>query len=189
MAADFWLSTGRMPIATAFDDPPRRPPAYDRRQIDLLVDYVASLGVGPAVPQVDPAAGSLAEGADLYEENCAACHSTTAVGGALTPGEEGTAAPVSDIVAPALFDVDATEITEAMLTGPGTMPVFDQETFNETQRNSIVRYVLYLQHPEDRGGADIGRIGPVAEGAVGWIIGLGVLLVVVRWIGTRIGER
>jgi hypothetical protein len=29
----------------------------------------------------------------------------------------------------------------------------------------------------------------VAEGAVGWIVGLGAMVVLVRWIGTKTGER
>ena len=33
-----------------------------------------------------------------------------------------------------------------------------------------------------------GVIGPVVEGAVGWLVGLGLLLLVIRWIGTKAGE-
>jgi ubiquinol-cytochrome c reductase cytochrome c subunit len=87
-AADFYLSTGRMPVATPINDPPRRPPAYDRQQIAELVAFVASLGPGPPVPRMNPGAGDLAEGALLYEVNCAACHSSAGIGGALTQGKE-----------------------------------------------------------------------------------------------------
>jgi hypothetical protein len=31
---------------------------------------------------------------------------------------------------------------------------------------------------------DIGKIGPVAEGAVAWIVGLAALLLLCRWIGS-----
>ena len=41
----------------------------------------------------------------------------------------------------------------------------------------------------DPGGIAAGHIGPVSEGAVGWLIGLGLLLGVSRWIGTRTGEE
>jgi ubiquinol-cytochrome c reductase cytochrome c subunit len=66
------------------------------------------------------------------------------------------------------------------------MPRFE---LDERDLNSLVRYVGYLQRPEDEGGAAIGRVGPVAEGAIALGIGLVVLLVVSRWIGTRAGER
>ena len=48
-----------------------------------------------------------------------------------------------------------------------------------------MRYVLYLQHPEDRGGASLARIGPVAEGFVAWFVGLLVLILFIAWIGER----
>jgi ubiquinol-cytochrome c reductase cytochrome c subunit len=66
------------------------------------------------------------------------------------------------------------------------MPRFE---LGQQEMNSIVRYVEYLQRPEDEGGAAIGRVGPVAEGAVALGVGLAVLLLVARWIGTRSGER
>jgi hypothetical protein len=34
----------------------------------------------------------------------------------------------------------------------------------------------------------VGRVGPVIEGAIGWIVGLGLLVIFVRWIGTKRGE-
>src|SRR6266542_2853391 len=37
----------------------------------------------------------------------------------------------------------------------------------------------------NRGGVPIGGKGPVPEGFVAWVIGLGLLVLVVRWLGTR----
>lgn len=179
MAADFYLSTGRMPVATPINDPPRRAPAYDRRQIDALVAYVASLGLGPPIPRVNPAAGSLAEGAELYEVNCAACHSSAGIGGALTQGKE----------APSILTSTPTEIAEAMrLGGTGNMPVFGPDTLDQRQFDSIIRYVQALQHPRDRGGLALGHIGPIAEGFIAWAVGLLLLVVFVRWTGTKAKE-
>ncbi len=179
MAADFYLSTGRMPVAKPINDPPRRPPAYDRRQIDQLVAYVASLGGGPTIPRVNPRAGGLAEGAELYEVNCAACHSSAGVGGALTQGKE----------APSILTATPTEIAEAMrLGGTGNMPVFGPDSLDQRQVDSIVRYVQALQHPRDRGGLALGRIGPIAEGFIAWMVGLLLLVVFVRWTGTKAKE-
>lgn len=179
MAADFYLSTGRMPVATPINDPPRRPPAYDRDQIDQLVAYVASLGQGPPIPRVNPGAGNLAEGAELYELNCAACHSSAGIGGVLTQGKE----------APSILTATPTEIAEALrLGGTGNMPVFGPDTLDQGQMDSIVRYVQALQHPEDRGGLALGHIGPIAEGFIAWAVGLLLLIVFTRWIGTKAKE-
>lgn len=185
---DFMLRTGRMPI----DSPERRvrhgPPAYTADEIDELVSYVASLGgPGPDIPRPDPEAGHIEEGAELYLENCAACHSSTGIGGTLAEGRRvsGEIGRRAGFQVPGVGGSTPREIAEAMLVGPGTMPVFGERTFTETEVDSIVRYVLHVQDPENRGGADIGRVGPVAEGAVAWIVGLGALVVVTRWIGTR----
>jgi hypothetical protein len=37
----------------------------------------------------------------------------------------------------------------------------------------------------NRGGLGLTRVGPVAEGFVGVVIGLGLLLLVIRYTGTR----
>ena len=48
--------------------------------------------------------------------------------------------------------------------------------------NSIVRYVEYLHDPDDPGGLSLGRIGPIPEGFVALLVGLGALMLVARWI-------
>jgi ubiquinol-cytochrome c reductase cytochrome c subunit len=173
-AADFYLTTGRMPLADPDDQAERKTPAYSPAEIDQLVAYVASLGEGPPIPTLS-AAGDLAQGNTLYTENCAACHSSAGAGGAL-----GIA-----IDAPPLWQASARQTAEAIRIGPGAMPVFGPDTLDDAQVASIVRYVEYLKEPDDRGGHPLGRIGPVPEGFVAWIIGLGAMLAVAYWIGTR----
>lgn len=174
-AADFMLSTGRMPL----DDPAgqlrRKPPAYTPEQIRLLTAYVASLGPGPEIPNVNPEAGDLVRGRDLYSTNCAACHSSAGAGGAVGRGLE----------APPLHDATAAQIAEAIRIGPGTMPVFGPDTLTDDDVSSIVRYLVYLRELEDPGGWGLGRVGPIPEGFVAWIIGMGALLLAARWIGER----
>jgi ubiquinol-cytochrome c reductase cytochrome c subunit len=182
-SADFMLSTGRMPIPQPRENPPRRPPAYDREAIDALVQYIVSLGPGIAIPSVDPAAGNLQDGAALYEINCAACHSSSGIGGALTQGLE----------APSLLDSTPVEVAEAMRLGgaglrSGNMPRFGPDQIDEQQLNTILAYVRFLQRRAertDRGGLSLGRWGPVAEGFVAWAVGMLALVFVVRWIGER----
>jgi ubiquinol-cytochrome c reductase cytochrome c subunit len=128
----------------------------------------------------------IGHGGELYLENCAACHSTTGVGGSMTQGRfPGPVRRETSAVAPGLASATPVEIAEAIRTGPGAMPVFGKGVLNDSDVDAIVTYVRYIQRPSDRGGSSIGRIGPVAEGAVGWIVGLGLLLVLSRWIGTR----
>ena len=69
------------------------------------------------------------------------------------------------------------------------MPAFGPGVLNADGLDAIGRYVEYLKSPDDRGGAPIGRIGPVAEGAVGWVLGLGSLVLFIRWVGTKRGEQ
>jgi ubiquinol-cytochrome c reductase cytochrome c subunit len=171
-AADFQLTTGRMPLTDPSAQAVRKPPAFSPGEIDALVAYVASLGDGPPIPKVDPAAGDLAEGGTLFRLNCAACHSATGTGGALSYGDD----------APKLWSATPLQIAEAVRTGPGQMPVFGPDTFSDHQVNSIVRYVRYLSDPDDPGGFSLGRIGPITEGMVALLLGIPVLLFVCRRI-------
>ena len=186
----FMLETGRMPLADPDEDAVRRQPRYDETEILAIVAHVETFGgTGPSVPIPNPSTGDLAEGADLYLDDCAACHSSTGVGGALTSGQ----------AVPDLRHASAVVTAEAMLVGPGcpnvsrtcgpgegAMPRFE---LDDHEVNSIVRYVLYVQAPVDDGGSPIGRIGPVAEGAVALLVGLALLVLLVRWIGTRTGDQ
>ena len=185
---DFVLRTGRMPL----DDPGERSghddPIYTEEEIAALVEHMQTFEPqGPDIPVIDEHVGATPEGAELYFENCAACHAPTGVGAAITSGREGESFP-TDIIAPALLDSTRIEVAEAIRSGPGTMPVFGPGTFTDEEVNEIVGYVDYLRDPNDRGGAPVGRIGPVAEGAVGWLVGVVALLLLIRWMGTKAGE-
>jgi len=173
---DFYLSTGRMPLTEEELNPERAKPAFGQADIDALVAYVASLDGGPAIPTVDPAAGRLAEGEQLYQENCAACHSATGTGGALTSGQ----------TAPSLAKATPVQVAEAIRVGPGAMPRFPPQALTDPQVDSVAAYVGRLQRGGNRGGWDLGRIGPVTEGLVAWVVGLGVLLWVVRRLGKEV---
>lgn len=188
---DFTLSTGRMPIDDPDERMRRRDPTYTPEQIEAIVDFSRELGApGPEIPELDLASAELSHGNELYQENCAACHSTTGIGGALTQGRlTGSSGEVStSFIAPPVLESSAIQVAEAIRAGPGTMPVFGEETFGPEDLDAIVAYVMYLQTPDNAGGASAGRIGPVAEGAVGWIIGLGLLLIAARWMGTKRGD-
>lgn len=176
-SVDFWLSTGRMPLKTDTRQAVRKPPELDRREIDDVTAYVTSLKPGgPARPTLDVAHAGLVEGGELFRSNCAACHGAVGIGGALASGRR----------APPLRPATAVQVAEAIRIGPGAMPSFGPETFTDDQVAAIVRYVEQLvDHPDDRGGSGLGHTGPIPEGFVGWLVGLGALLVACYWIGER----
>ena len=174
-SADFQLSTGRMPNTAPDRQSVTKRSPYTRREIDDLVAFVASLGPGPPIPDVHHPSGDLQEGGQLFSENCAACHSAAGNGGALSLGRD----------APTLHGASAVEVAEAVRTGPGNMPVFGPRTFTRQQVNSIVRYVEYLRKPQNPGGVSLGLVGPITEGLVAILVGLGALMLITRWIEPR----
>ena len=86
---------------------------------------------------------------------------------------------------PPLKEATPTQIAEAIRIGPYVMPGFSTKALTPAQVNSIVRYVQYAQHPENKGGWGIGNIGPIPEGMVAWFLGGVALLLCARLIGTR----
>ncbi|MGH2661602.1 MAG: cytochrome bc1 complex diheme cytochrome c subunit [Actinomycetota bacterium] len=175
-AVDFMLSTGRMPLADPGEQPVRNPSAYGPDEIAAIVAYVISLGPGgPSIPEVMPAAGGLPRGRSVYAANCLACHGAGAQGASVGGGA----------VAPALEDSTPTQLAEAPRIGPGAMPVFDERVIDEQDMNSLVRYVISLRTGQDRGGLNLGRVGTVTEGLIGWLVGMGLLVLVIRMTGTR----
>jgi ubiquinol-cytochrome c reductase cytochrome c subunit len=173
---DFYLRTGRMPLAVTGPQPPAKLPAFNDEQIRQLVAYVGSLcqpgNECTPIPGVDLERARIEAGQDLYLANCAPCHGSAAVGGALSLGRH----------APSLQGTPPVQVAEAIRTGPGQMPRFGPEVLTDGQVNSIVRYVQYLHEPESPGGLSLGYTGPVAEGFVALLVALGVLLLTVRWI-------
>lgn len=174
-AADFMLRTGRMPLAAPGAPMVRREPVFNDQQIRALVDYVAALGGGPAIPDVQVSGADLARGRDLFIGSCAACHGAGAGGDAVGGG----------FVAPPLHGIDPVIVGEAIRTGPGAMPVFGPGQMSDEDLDAIAAYLLYLQDDAAPGGLTLGGAGPVVEGYVAWFVGMGLLLLAVRRIERR----
>jgi ubiquinol-cytochrome c reductase cytochrome c subunit len=135
----------------------------------------ASLGHGPPVPRPHPERGNVSAGMALFRSHCAGCHQIVGEGGYVT-----------DAVPPALGDATPTQIAEAVRLGPYVMPKFSAQALSNRQLDSIIRYVRYAQHPDNRGGWALGNIGPVPEGLVSWFIAGSVLLATCLLIGRRL---
>lgn len=173
-AASYYLSTGRMPLASD-DQPKRKDPAYNPEDRDRLIAYVASLGDGPPVPEVDPSTGDLAQGGVIFRAQCAGCHSAAGIGGALSYGG----------YAPPLTEANAGQIAAAVRVGPGNMPLFGPESLDDEEVASLVRYVEFLQEAPTPGGGRLGGAGAIPEGFVGWVFGMGACLAATVWIGAK----
>ena len=188
---DFVLRTGRMPIEEPVDQMRARPSVYEESQIADIVEYVTKefRPPGPEIPHVDPERGDIGEGQRVYQEHCGSCHATTGIGGAMLIHPEGAKGKTRGIVIPDFEHSDERAIAESVRTGPGSMPVFGHRAISDEELDSLVAYITYLKDPVDEGGAPIGRVGPVVEGGVGWLVGLGGLMLFIRWIGTKAGEQ
>jgi ubiquinol-cytochrome c reductase cytochrome c subunit len=171
---DLYLRTGLMPLADPRSEPWRSQVLLSPRQIAELVAFVAAFAPGPAVPRPDPARGSLAAGFALFAQHCAGCHQVAGAGGYVTGAR-----------VPALTGLSDVEIAEAVRAGPYVMPKFSAEAISNLQLDSIVRYLDYSQHPLDAGGLPIGRIGPVPEGLVAWLVGAAGVVALCALLGRR----
>lgn len=177
-AVDFQVSTGRMPAANPGVQQERRKPRMNPTQTRELAAYVASLGGGPSIPaksQYAPASGDVKIGGRLFMANCAQCHNFAGSGGALTGGKR----------APSLNKATAKQIYEAMLTGPEAMPKFNDSTITPADKRAISHYVVQTRSEPNEGGSSLGRVGPVTEGIVGWLAGIGICVGAALWITVK----
>jgi ubiquinol-cytochrome c reductase cytochrome c subunit len=174
LSADFYLSTGRMPLNNPADPPVRSHPTYTRPEIAAITAYVGATFGGPPIPRVDPTAGTLEAGRKAFTDHCAGCHQVMARGGLVTGG-----------IAPPLLQATPRQVAEAVRIGPYLMPAFGEHQIDQRTLDSIARYVQWTQHPDDRGGWALGNIGPIPEGMVAWLLGLVALLIGIRLIGER----
>jgi ubiquinol-cytochrome c reductase cytochrome c subunit len=175
-AVDFMLSTGRMPLANPGDQPVRDEPKFTPDQIAAIVTYVETIAPGgEPIPTVDPAAGDLARGAEVFLNTCAGCHGAGATGDSVGGGQ----------IAPTINPADPTQIGEAIRIGPGVMPRFGPETIDQADLDSLAAYLLWLREHGEDGGLQLGRVGAVAEGLVIVVVGLGLMILFLRLTGAK----
>lgn len=210
-AVDFQVSTGRMPSMDPDSQMPRKDMVMSEQDLaDLIAYYNESIrtdDMGADIPYDVPAAAperenfedeesyeialeeyetdydAYIEGADdvdmgmkLYLTNCAHCHSWSGGGGALTDGRW----------APEIHDSTPREIYEAMVSGPGAMPMFSDGVITPEEKQELISYVKTLQAEPNAGGIfDLERVGQVAEGFIGWTIGLSLIIACAIWITAK----
>jgi ubiquinol-cytochrome c reductase cytochrome c subunit len=183
-AVDWAVRTGRMPWRSTKGPAIQRGRSrFSESEIRALVAYVGRAVGDTLIPEVSAGRGDMTRGRQLYAQACAACHGMNGAGSALGGAN----------IAPTMLGVSALDVAEAIKIGPGQMPPggglpnYSPTGPDSVQRvDDIAAYVAALNKDRfNRGGAPIGGKGPVPEGFVAWVIGLGLLVLVVRWLGTR----
>ncbi len=177
-SVDFQVGTGRMPLAAPGVQASRGPVRYTPEQIAAMAAYVATLGPGPGIPPEEFTTGenaNIALGGELFRVNCAMCHNFAGSGGALTRGK----------YAPSLLGVPGRDVYTAMVTGPQSMPVFNDDNITPEAKNDIIGYLKALEEQPQQGGMNLGNLGPVSEGFFVWIFGLGLLIACAIWLGKK----
>ncbi|MFL6128066.1 MAG: c-type cytochrome [Mycobacteriales bacterium] len=176
-AVYFQVSTGRMPVARQEAQVERKEPRFTEAETLQLAAYVQSVGGGPELPTGDLRGddANLAEGGDLFRLNCASCHNFAGRGGALSAGK----------YAPSLDPSTDRVIWTAMLSGPQNMPSFSDNQITPEQKQAITNYIQTLKEERDPGGSGIGRLGPLPEGLVVWVVGIGAIMLMILWIGAK----
>jgi quinol---cytochrome-c reductase cytochrome c subunit len=176
-AVYFQVTTGRMPVTRQEAQVESKKPKFDEAETVQIASYVQSVGGGPEIPTGDlrGSDANLAEGGELFRLNCAACHNFAGSGGALSAGK----------YAPSLKNATDKVLWTAMLSGPQNMPVFSNNQLTTEQKQAITNYIVTLNEQKDPGGASIGRLGPVPEGLVIWVVGIGAIMLMILWIGAK----
>ena len=176
---DFQVATGRMPMQDMSQQAMRKAPVYNEEEVAALAAYVASLAPGPRAYTNEEITwerdGNTAEGGELFRNNCAMCHNFAGQGGALTKGK----------YAPSVMGVEPRHIYEAMITGPQAMPVFSDKVLTPQEKLSIIKWIKSAEKEPAKGGAALGRLGPVTEGLLAWTLALGIFIGIAVWLTTK----
>lgn len=180
-SVDFQVGTGRMPMTANSPQAPSKEPVYTDEETSQLAAYVASLGPGPAIPSGEAldyknaSDEDIKRGGEFFRTNCTACHNSVGAGGALPDGR----------YAPKLTGVSAKHIYEAMITGPQQMPVFSDAVITPDDKRAVIAFIKNIEKEPSYGGFGGGGLGPVVDGMIAWILGIGGLVGFAVWIGAH----
>ncbi len=178
-AVDFQVGTGRMPLPQANVQAKRNKVQFADEDIKRMAAYVASLGPGPGIPDAkyteDLEGANLARGGDIFRVNCSMCHNYAGSGGALTRGK----------FAPPLRSIEGKHLYEAMLTGPQSMPVFNDANITPDAKRDVIAYMHEIDKANNTGGHSLGSFGPVADGYFLWLIAMPIMLGAAVWLGRK----
>lgn len=182
-AVYFQTSTGRMPMVRQEAQASRKPPKLSPEEIDAVGAFIQSHGGGTKLPEESGEAllgDNPARGGELFRLNCASCHNFTGKGGALSSGK----------YAPPLAQSSEKQTYAAMLSGPQNMPKFSDRQLSPEEKKDIIAYIKSVNDGNnDPGGLALGGWGPASEGLIGWVVGIGAIVGMTLWIGSRAGHE
>ena len=72
-----------------------------------------------------------------------------------------------------------------MVTGPQSMPVFNDANISPQNKNNIIAYIKHSYDSQNVGGMTLGNLGPVSEGLFIWVFGLGMMVGCAVWLGQK----
>jgi ubiquinol-cytochrome c reductase cytochrome c subunit len=176
-AVEFQVTTGRMPLTQQQNQADRKKPVFSDDQARDIGAYIEAIGGGPQLPEGEDfhSNGNVSVGGELFRVNCSSCHAFGMGGGALSSGK----------YAPSLGEATDRQIYAAMLTGPENMPVFGDNQLSPQEKQDIIAYVRHQTDDQDPGGWGIGRLGPVPEALVIFLVGLVSLIFAALWIAGK----
>ena len=140
--------------------------------------FVQQNGGGPERPtgNLRDTTLSLGQGGDLFRLNCASCHGFSGGGCATVRRQDGAHAQARKRQ-PALHrHADRPGEHAGLLTTTSS---------RSNEKRAIIDYIQTLKESKDPGGSGIGRIGPVSEGLVIWVAGIGAIVLIIMWIGAK----
>ena len=174
-----------MPMSAARLAGPRKEVTYTDDEIAALAAYVATLGTGPSIPDAemydpDTLSGDeydeyVTRGGQIFLTNCTA--STTSKAPAAPCRVASTRRRIRG--------VDPKHIYEAMLTGPQSMDTFSDGNIPPDDKKAVIAYLDTLNEQPNYGGFTLGSLGPVSEGLIAWLIGMGALVGFAVWIAAQ----
>lgn len=66
------------------------------------------------------------------------------------------------------------------------MPKFSDRQLTPEEKKDIIAYVKSVSSGGNSpGGNSLGGLGPASEGVVAWVVGIGALIGLTLWIGSR----
>jgi ubiquinol-cytochrome c reductase cytochrome c subunit len=65
------------------------------------------------------------------------------------------------------------------------MPVFNDQNITPENKKNIIAFINETQTQANQGGMNLGNLGPVSEGMFIWIFGLGIMVGIAVWLGSK----
>ena len=84
-----------------------------------------------------------------------------------------------------LFRINCAQCHQAAGQGPQSMPIFNDATIPEEDKQAITKYIATLQTLPSPGGLALGSLGPVPETVFLWTAVFAALIAVAIWIGIK----